>query len=325
MASVLIGTYTDSLPHVQGIGSGIHGAAWVDGTLAPVRLLASTPNPSYLAVSSGGTSVYAVDEVGGRLSAFTGDFRPLGSVPMEGVAPCHVALSPDERFVLVAHWGSGSVSVHERRADGSLGATTANVQHGDGARAHMVCPDPVDGSLLVPDLGMDAVFGYRLSSDGLLEESFRLALPPKTGPRHIAFSESGAHLYVVGEVASSVITFERMPQRWCAVGSVSTLPAGTSAANTAAAIRVHGDRMFVSNRGHDSVAMFALDPLPTLLGHASVHGRTPRDLVVLPDGPHLLTANQDSNDLALLAIERDRLHYVSSIPAPSPVCLVVTA
>jgi 6-phosphogluconolactonase len=233
-------------------------------------------------------------------------------------------LSPDERFVLVSHWGSGSVSVHERRADGSLGAMTAHVRHGDGARAHMVCADPVSGTLLACDLGVDTVFDYDLLPDGTLREIARLTLPRGTGPRHVAFSADAAFLYVVGELAGTVTTFERTDIGWRRVGSVSTLPPAADVPNTAAAIRVHGDRLFVSNRGHDSVAMFALDPLPSLIAHASVHGRTPRDLVVLPGGTHLLTANQDSDDLALLAIERDGLRYVSSTPAPSPVCLVVT-
>ncbi len=202
---------------------------------------------------------------------------------------------------------------------------TANVQHGEGARAHMVCPDPVTGSLLVADLGLDAVFDYELSAGGTLRELGRLALPRNTGPRHVAFSADRAFLYVVGELASTVTTFERTDAGWRLVDSVSTLPAGADVPNTTAAIRVHGDRLFVSNRGHDSVAMFALDPLPRLIAHESVHGRTPRDLLVLPGGTHLLTANQDSDDLALLAIGPDGLQYISSTPAPTPVCLVVAS
>jgi 6-phosphogluconolactonase len=187
----------------------------------------------------------------------------------------------------------------------------------------MVCADPVDGSLVVPDLGLDTVFGYQLSDAGALVETARTPLPAGTGPRHVAFSDTGTHLYVVGELANTVTTFERTAGGWRALGSVSTLPTGWSGPSTAAALRVRNDRLFVSTRGHDSIAMFAIDPLPSLLVHASARGRTPRDIALAPDSAHLLVANQDSNDIAVFAIEDTGLRHLSSTPAPTPVCLVV--
>jgi 6-phosphogluconolactonase len=317
VSELLIGTYTS--PSMDGHGAGVMSAVLAGDRLEAVTPAIETPDPSYLVLSSVG-EIYAVDETGNRLVAFDAAGRALGAAPTGGEAPCHLALSPDERFVLVAHYGSGSVSVHERHADGSLGRRCDYVEHGAGAHAHMIAFDPVDGTVLVPDLGLDAVVAYRLDDTGRLHERYRLALQSGTGPRHVVFVAD--HLYVLGELGSTVTAFERTAAGWQPIAEVSTIPSDWTARNQAAAIRAHGDRLFVSNRGHDSVALFVIDPVPRLLDRVRCAGREPRDLLVTSDGSRVLVANQLSDEVAVFSVEGERLRFASSAAVGSPVCLV---
>src|SRR6185437_9846355 len=188
--SLLIGTYTETLPHVTGTAAGILGATYdpLTGSVRDVAVLARTRNPSYLAVGPDGRHVYAVNEThrfagqpGGGVTAFardpgTGALRELNFVSSGGEAPCFVSM--DGRVVLVANYDSGSVTAIALDPDGSLGPGHATVQHAgssvnaerqEGPHVHMAIPDPVTGDALVVDLGQDAVLTYQLGDSGLAE------------------------------------------------------------------------------------------------------------------------------------------------------------
>jgi 6-phosphogluconolactonase len=373
---LVVGTYTEDLPHVHGTAGGVLGASYDPhaGIVGPVAVLARTRNPSFAVPSATGRQVYVVNETttfaghegsgheggghegsgheGGGITAFardpaTGALRELNSRPSGGVAPCHLAIHPGGRFLLVANYESGSVVAVALEPDGRLGREHARVQHAGssvqprrqaGPHAHMVACDPVTGDVLVADLGLDAVLTYRLTESGLAEQpGMRIDAPPGTGPRQLAFHPDGRHLFVVGELNSTVLTLRRVGGRFALAGVTSTLGQASEGGDSlAAAIRVtaSGRHVFVSNRGDDSIAMLRFDPgaapaagaapagppALTLVHLQPAGGRGPRDFCLTPDGGHLVVANQDSHNLVVLRIDEDRpeLAPVSATEAPSP-------
>jgi len=356
---LIIGTYTEQLPHVQGKADGILTASFdpASGRIGPVTPLAAARNPSYLAASASGGNVYAVHETvtfdgqpGGGLSAYardprTGSLTWLNAGPTVGESPCHVALDRTGRFVLTANYGvdagPGSVTVYQLERDGRLGELTDHVRHfGSGpdpvrqavAHVHMIASDPVTGEILVADLGSDSVFGYTLDSAGRLARrtTARLAAVPGSGPRHLAFHPDGQHLFVVNELDSTVSTLRRQGDHFAVTDRVPTVPAGTGPQNLAAAIRVTpaGRHVLVSNRGQDSLAVLRFDPGTSslsLTGSTPSGGEWPRDFIVTPDGQHVIVANQDSDLLACYGFddETGALRLLHRAAAPTPVCLLL--
>jgi 6-phosphogluconolactonase len=346
---LLVGTYTETLPHVTGTADGILGATYDPrtGAVSDVTVLARTRNPSYLAVDQDGRHVYAVNEThtfedqpGGGVTAFardpaTGALSQLSSRSSEGVAPCFLAV--DGRVLLVANYDSGSMTAVSIEPDARLGPELARVQHQGssvnpdrqaGPHVHMVSPDPVSGDILVSDLGLDAVLTYQLTQSGLTERpGTRFAAPPGTGPRHIAFHPDGQHLFVVCELASVVLTLRRADGQLVLAHVASTLPPGAESGppNLAGAIRVtpSGRYVLVSNRGQDSVVMLRFDAeAPALtLAHAQPSGGAgPRDFCLTPESDRLIIAHQDSSNLVVMDLDEDRaeLRPRSATEAPTP-------
>ena len=354
---LIIGTYTEQLPHVDGKADGILTASFdeASGSIGPVTTAAVVRNPSYLALSATGESLYAVSESldfegqpGGGLAAYArdpaaGGLALLNTAASLGPAPCHVALDRTGRFVLTANYGTeaGSVTVYQVGPGGRLGDLTDHVQHsGSGpdpvrqanSHAHMIAIDPVTGAVLVTDLGSDAVVIYTLDGTGRLHpgDTAQLAAAPGAGPRHLAFHPDGQHLFVVNELDNTVCVLRRDGDHFSGTGCISTLPAVADGQSAAAAIRVtpSGRHVLVSNRGHDSIAVLRFDasvPALTLLGHTATPGKSPRDLVVTPDGRHVIVACQDSDLLATYRFDDDSggLSILTSAAAPTPVCLLV--
>jgi 6-phosphogluconolactonase len=343
---ILVGTYTDLPPPYTVRGEGIL-AYELDGVIlsGPV-VLARPANPSYLALSPRGNRVYAVGETvdgeEGSVSAFSfgaGRLDLLGSSGTRGVGPCHLAASPDGRFVLVAHYGSGSVTVLAVGESG-LGPVTDVAPHdrlasGNGVvpRAHMIAFDPLTGDVLVPDLGLDVVVVYRLTDNGELVErtSSRVELPAGSGPRHLAFHPNGSDLFVVNELSSTVAVLRREPAGFVLANVVSTLWAPDEAGR-AAAVRVSADgsHVFVTNRaaGGGSVAMLRhleLESAVELVHVAPSGGTTPRDCLPLSDGRHLVVANEDADLLELFEIDArgGTMGRVADVRAGTPACLLL--
>jgi 6-phosphogluconolactonase len=318
-------------------------AASYDGTrLTDLVGLAELANPSWVTATIDGRYLYAVSETSpaGRVAAFVrsaGVAMPLNTVPSGGAEPAHVELDPTERFVVVANYGSGSVSVFARQADGGLGAMTGHVQHqGSGLRPdrqasphpHQICFDPASGDLLVPDLGLDAVFRYRLDADGALTERGRIAVSPGAGPRHLIFHYDGRHLFLASELDSTLAAYRRDGDGFVRSDVVSTVPDGFTGDSRPSAVRMtaSGRSVLVANRGHDSIAVFAFDPdtaklAPALMAPSG--GREPRDLVLTTDGTRLLVANQESNAVTLFDFDEERPcpRFVSAMLVPAPACL----
>ncbi|MBO0805259.1 MAG: lactonase family protein [Nocardiopsaceae bacterium] len=376
---LIIGTYTERLPHVHGKADGIGAASFdpASGRLGEVRALAAARNPSYLAVTPSGDRLYAVCESdmfegnrGGGLAAFerdtrTGELTRLNARSTVGDWPCHVALARGGRFVVTANYGTdgGSVTVYPVRADGGLGDLADHVRHpGSGpnaerqasSHAHMIASDPSTGDLLVADLGADTIFGYEVSGTGGLSLKRELRTRPGAGPRHLAFHPDGRHLFVVNELDGTVSVWRRDaggsgdrggsgdpgdswdPGGFAEVAAVSTIPAGAAipphagGGNLPAAVRVSpsGRHVLVSNRGHDSIAVFRFDPPASglrLLGVVPAEGECPRDFVLTPDGRWLIAASQDGDLLASYAFDdvAGTLRLLHRATAPTPACLAL--
>jgi 6-phosphogluconolactonase len=349
--SILIGGYTDR--HAgSGEPRGIQSAEFVGGDCTDATVIAELVNPSWLVAAVGGHRVYAVAETAsflegaGGVAAYkrdpgTGSLTLLSSRSSEGADPAHLALDPSGRFLLVANYSGGSIAVLALGPDGSLGERVDLIQHqGAGAdlerqagpHPHQLVFDPVDGSLLVPDLGIDAVLSYRLDGRGRLTEDpgRRLLQRPGAGPRHLAFHPDGDHLFLVNELDNTLVTYRREGGGFVRLSAVSTLPPRFEGVSSAAAVRVGpaGRAVLVSNRGLDTLALFHFDPSDGSVTPGGSHpsgGAVPRDFVVSPDGRHVVVANQDSDSIVTFAFDEERLELtpLATSAATSPVCLLL--
>jgi 6-phosphogluconolactonase len=347
---LVIGTYTESLPHVDGQARGVLGAHFnaETGSLDHVRLLADARNPSFAALSVTHNRLYVVNETrcfsgraGGGVTAFardpkTGGLTQLNSFRLSGTEPCHLCVDESRDFVVVANYGSGSVSVLGIEDDGRLGRELIHVRHaGSGVHpvrqtaphAHMVCLDPCTERVMVSDLGIDSVLIYDFTRIGGFGErrSDRVEVAAGTGPRHLAFHPDAQHCFVVGELNGSVCTLRRTGSRFEMTHRYA-LAAPTRP--SAIAVSPSGRHVLVCDRGDDSVVMLAFDRVSaslTPVASESSGGGEPRDLCFAPGGRFVVVANQSGGNLAVLAVDEDSptISLQSLCAAPTPVCVLV--
>jgi len=350
LQSLVIGTYTGKLPHVDGHATGILSAKFDGTSVSAHSVEAEVLNPSWLTCTADGRFVYAVIETdkfegahSGGVAAYardpdSGRLKFLNKASSAGSEPAHLELDPRERFVLAGNYGTGSISVFAREKDGSIGKRVGHVQHvGSSVHVRQTCPhvhqivfDPLTGNLLVPDLGLDAVLVYRLGDDGSLTElpEIRIKTAPGAGPRHIAFHPDGRHIFVLNELDSTVVVLRRNGDVFEHVQVASTLPPDFKGDNQASEIRVSksGKCIIAANRGLDSIAVFAFDESNSTIELKLVEptlGSQPRHFVQSPDGGSLIVANQNSDTVVVFAFDESipRLNFVSQTSMPTPVCL----
>ncbi|GAA3458774.1 lactonase family protein [Saccharothrix longispora] len=333
-----LGTYTTWPGGGTGLGLGAFDPA--TGRLRVTGVVEDVVNPSF--VVDAGRFAYAVNERSdGEVTALAvgadGVPKVLNSRSTGGADPCHLTLH--EGFLLSANYSSGSVAVHPVRSDGGLGERTDLVRHQgsgpdperqEGPHAHQVLPDPRGEFVLAVDLGTDSVYSYKLEEAGTLTLAGTARLHPGAGPRHLAFHPNGRFAYIANELDSTIVvaSYERGALK--PGPRLSTLPEGapTTPRNYPAEVVVSPDGRFVylSNRGHDSVAVFAVERSGAalrLVGATPVGGQYPRHIVLDRAGRFLLAANQNSGDVTVFAVDRATggLRQVSSTDAPIPVCV----
>ncbi len=349
---VYVGTYT--VRESKGIYVYHLDSSRLTPTSTPV-LAAETANPSFLAIDPTEQYLYAVNETEdyqgqktGGVSAFridrkTGGLTFLNEVPSGGTDPCFVSLDHEGKHVLVANYTSGSVSVFPILPGGRLGKATAFVQHHghsvnperqEGPHAHDIALSPDGRFALVADLGLDQLVVYRYdATSGKLTPNH----PPfarvtsGSGPRHFVFDPSGRYVYLLSEVGSTVTVFayDAALGTLHEIQSLSALPDGFTGHNDAAEIAIgrSGKFLYTSNRGDDSIMVFAIDPTRHTLkvvAHVPTLGKTPRNFAIDPSGEYLLAANQDSDNIVAFKIDQK-----TGIPVPtgqvvevsSPVCI----
>ena len=347
---VFVGTYTGG--ESRGIYSFSFDAS--EERAGAFRLVAEAENPSFLAIHPNRRFLYAVNEVNefdgeasGAASAY--QIRPDGSLlflnqaATGGGSPCHLVVEATGNFLLVANYNGGSVSVFRLDGNGFIQGRTELVRHLGRSRhprrqrrphAHSVNLDVGNRYVAAADLGADKVFVYPLDAvTGRLPmaKASAVSLPPGFGPRHFAFHPQEKLAFVNGELSSSLTSL-----RWnSAEGTLklldtkSTLPADFAGGNSTAEVRCHpnGKFVYVSNRGHDSIAVFGVDAATgrlTPIEREPMRGRTPRHFGISPCGGYLLAANQKSNSIVLFRIDSasGKLEATGlKVEAPTPVCV----
>ena len=348
---LFVGTYTESA------SKGIYAYRFdtASGRLSSLGLAAETRNPSFLAADPRRGVLYAVNEVSnyggtssGAVTAFaidrgSGKLLRLNEVASRGADPCYIALDRTGNYVLVANYTGGSIAVFPVLKDGRLGEASAFIQNAgsgpnrqrqEGPHAHWIETSADNRFAIAADLGLDQLLIYRFGTSGSLIPNAPPAakLEPGAGPRHVAFTPDHKFAYAINELQSSVTAFSYDTRRGVLkpLQTISTLPEGFTGTNTAAEIRVdpEGRFLYASNRGHDSIALFAIDSSTgrlTARGHFPSGGKTPRNFALDPTGSRLLVANQDSGNIVVFRIDpaSGRLIGIPEVAnIASAVCLI---
>jgi len=355
---VYFGTYTGAPPQ----GAGIYVARFdaADGTLSEPRLAAELRNPSYLALHPSKPFLYAVSEVADADGKPTGSVVALAIDPTTGLlkklnhqssggsGPCAVSVDRSGRAVLAANYGGGSAVCLGIEPDGKLRPAVAGhpagfIQHEgksvnaarqEGPHGHSIDPSPDGRFAVVCDLGIDKVLVHALDAGkGTIAPHSAATMAPGSGPRHFAFHPDGRHAYCINELDLTVTVFDFDGEKGmlAAVQTLPTIPADVTDRGgfSTAEIAVHPSGKFVygSNRGHDSIAMYAVDGPTgrlTFLGVEPIRGKTPRSFAIDPSGKWLLAAGQDSHGVSLFTIDPSsgKLTFTGrTVPVPAPVCI----
>jgi len=311
--------------------------------------IAEIPNPSYLALDPPLGHLYSVNEMtAGAVSAYVinqanGMLTPLNTlVPTNGQDTTHLSVQPSGQYLFAASYTSGNFQVFRILPDGSIGAMTDNFQsvgngtgpnpaRQEGPHAHQIITDLDDNHVFGVDLGADKVNLWNLDQGaGTLNPNTVpfAGIASGSGPRHMAFHPDRQHAYVLSELASSVTVFDYDPVRAAFIWqqTISTLPPDFTGTNTTAEIRIHpsGRFLYNTNRGHNSVTMFEIEPDTgelEVIGWESTHGEWPRGMNIDPSGTFLYAANQNTDNIAVFRIQlaNGRLKFSTLVNTPTPV------
>jgi len=327
-----VGTYTEE----GGKSKGIYAFRYDPGTseITPLGLAAETTNPSWVALHPTGRFLYAVNEVGkykgpnsGGVSAFsvdhaTGKLTFLNEVASRGADPCYITVDKTGKYVLVANYTGGSVAAFPILADGKLGEASSFVQHTgkgtnperqEGPHAHSIDLSSDNRFAMVDDLGLDELLVYKFDNGkgSLTPNDPPFAkLDAGAGPRHFVLRPDGKFAYVIAEMAHTVTVFsnDAASGKLQSIQTVTTLPKDFTGRNDDAEIRIHpsGKFLYASNRGDDSIAIYAIDQAKgTLTQVAITHtgGKEPRSFEIDPTGAVLFAANQKSDNIVVFKID----------------------
>lgn len=349
----------DPLVFVTSFAGGGQGAihAWrfslAEGRFTPVKRNEGVDNPFFIAISPDQRFLYSIDAKNfgsaaeERVAAFaieksTGSLRLLNHQSSRGSASCFLEVDATGKTVLVANYTTGNVAALPVRDDGSLGPAASFFQHAGsgpdpgrqkGPYAHCFVISPNNQYAYAADLGIDKLLGYRLEASTAKLERLdppSAATPPGAGPRHLTFHPNGKWLYAINELANTVTRFDYSESTGALTpgATVSTLPEGYRGVTHTADVKITPDGRFLygTNRGHDSVAIFAIgaDGGLTRVAIEPSLGKGPQNLAITADGRWLLCANMPGNNVAVFAIDRDsgRLKAVGPpTEVRSPSCL----
>ena len=300
------------------------------GTLSAPKVVIETRDPAHFTLSADRKRLYMCNTgTPGGVSAFAVEDRKTGALRLmnykesKGRGPSYVSVDGSGRYVLAANYGGGFVEVYSLAADGSLDRQTAFVQH-EGSSvhperqtkpyAHWFRTDPTNRFGLVADLGTDRVVVYRFD-----EKTGKLTPnePPfykvtgGSGPRHLAFHPNGKWLYGAQELSNEVLAFTWDSKKGELVQfqAVKTLPDDFKTANTAAeiAVREDGKFLYVTNRGHDSIVVYAIDAKTgelTLKQRVPSRGKVPRYFTFDPTNHWLIVSNQEGGNLSGFSVDQ---------------------
>ena len=348
-----VGTYTTKTS-----SKGIYAFQFdtATGQLSLIGVAAETTDPSWVVVHPNGKYLYAANETekSSTISAFaiepkTGKLTLLNQLPALGEDPCYLSFDKTGKYLLVANYSSGTITVFPILADGLLGEHTAlmkdqgatgpNKERQEAPHAHWIETSPDNRFVLVADLGLDEVLVYKFdAASGALtpNEPAFARLKAGSGPRHAVFYPNGKFVFAVSELSSTATSFAYDLKKGTLkeIAAASALPPGFSGRNDVAEAAVHpnGKFLYVSNRGNDSIAIFSIDPVNRTLtptGGIPTGGKEPRHFAIDPSGKYLLAENQFSNNIVVFKIDPTTGGLTPTgqvVEVPSPVDLTfVTA
>ena len=328
------------------------------GALTRVGATKAGENPSYLTLDAKHQYLYAVNETtdfqgkaSGAVSAFavdqkTGALTFLNQQSTQGSAPCYISLDKAARCALVANYLGGNVSLLPIQPNGQLSPASATDQHtGSGphknqeaAHAHCLLPDPANRFAFAVDLGTDKVYGYRLNTEkGTLEPTASPAFTaaPGAGPRHLTFHPTAPLAFLINELNSTVtaLRYDATAGTFQEIQTLSTLPSDFGGQNSCADLHVspNGKFLYGSNRGHDSLVVYAIDTASgrlTLVQHVPTLGQKPRNFTLDPTGQLVLVANQATNTVVTFWVDGQTGQLTptgNSVSVLAPVCLQVVS
>lgn len=346
---VYIGTYTG--PKSKGIYAYRFDAT--AGKLDSIGLAGEMARPSFVALHPNQRFLYAISELGndgrenGSITAFaidrkSGALTKLNTVSSGGGGACHLVVDKTGKSLVVANYGTGSVAAFTVSLDGRLAGPTSFIQHSGssvdrrqrGPHAHAVVLSADNRFVFVPDLGLDQIRIYRLDAATAHltpNDPAFVAVKPGSGPRHFAFNPNGRFAYSLHEMGSIVTAFayDTASGKLTQLQTISTLPADFKGENNSAEIEVDakGRFLYASNRGHDSITVFAIDPKNgalTVVEHVPTQGQIPRNFKIDPTGRYLFAANQNTNNIVIFKIDAQtgRLTPTGQVlEVQSPVCV----
>jgi 6-phosphogluconolactonase len=322
-----------------------------DGGLSQLQIVPAE-NPSFVALDPTLTHLYSVNEndFPGGVSAYAinpnGTLNLLNTASANGAFTTHISVQPSGQYFFAANYGNldfpGSFPVFPILADGSIGAMTDNFHGADNGtgpnparqettHAHQILTDLDGNHVFGVDLGADKVNVLNLDAGtGLLSPNTVPFAPAASGsgPRHMAFHPDRQHAYVLDELVSSITAFDYDPARGAFIWkqTISTLPDDFTGSNSTAEIRVHpsGRFLYNTNRGHNSVTMFAIDTITgelDVIGWESTRGEWPRGMNIDPSGTYLYVANQNTDSIAVFRIQASngKLKFSTLVITPTPV------
>ena len=348
-----VGTYTEEGSKSKGIYA--YQFDPNTGQITSLGLDAETTNPSFLALHPNGKYLYAVNEVGnykgpnsGGVSAFsidraTGKLTFLNEVASRGADPCYITVDKTGKYVLVANYTGGSVAVFPVLPDGKLGDASAFVQHTghgtdpkrqEGPHAHSIDLSPDNRFAYVDDLGLDELLVYKFdSAKGSLTPNDPpfAKLAAGAGPRHFVLRPDGKFAYVVAEMGHTVtvLSNDAATGKLQPLQAITTLPKDFTGRNDDAEIEVHpsGKFLYASNRGDDSIAIYAIDQSKGTLAQVAIvptAGKEPRSFEIDPTGTLLFAENQKSDNIVVFRIDAKTGLLTPTgkvLEVGSPVCL----
>jgi 6-phosphogluconolactonase len=320
------------------------------GKFSAVELGAEAKAPSFLAIDPSGKFLYSTREASGGMgtAAFSidrasGKLSRINEQPSGGTGACFVGTDATGKVLLVANYGSGHVASLPIAEDGTLQPPASVVQdqgkgpnekRQEGPHAHSFYADPSNRFALACDLGTDNVLVFKLdaATAKLTANDPPLAkVPAGSGPRHLAFHPNAKFAYVINELSNTVTAFAWDAERGTLreIQNITTLPADYKETSYCAEVRVHpsGKFLYGSNRGHDSIAIFAIDAASGKLeprGFVSTGGKWPRNFEIDPTGKWLIAANEHSDDLVVFKIDQTSGQLTPTgerAPVPSPSCV----
>jgi 6-phosphogluconolactonase len=355
---VYVGVYTDTPAKGQGIYLYRYEAK--TGHLTSLGVAAQQINPSFLATDPHNHFLYAVTERGSdptvrgapadqtvssySIDSKTGALTFLNKVSSGGGMPCHLVVDATGKMLFVADYGSGRVVSYALNPDGSIGKQTGvgqdtgssiNPRRQEGPHVHSTVLSQDNRFLFTPDLGLDQIKIYKIDP---ANQTFTPNDPPSVsvtaglGPRHFAFGRGEKFAYAICEMGSSVVVFSYDHQKGSLqpIQTISSLPSDFTGQNNSAEIEVDkaGRYLYASNRGSDSIAVFAIDQkmgTVTKLQVAPTNGKGPRNFKIDPAGERIVAANQNSNSLTFLKIDPSTGQLTpetETVDVPSPVCVI---